>query len=716
MALQPRLSRTVLISVSLALLAAAGCWTWRTQAVDRWETRLIETALRRAESSLPFRIEKVEIHKTWRELFTGKISRLALVLRRDAHRLRLNGPLQITSSRQLLTVEYDAEAILESEGRGSAAPLELKARFLTNRTFTEASGMRVDIAPESVWKWKALGIEVEKLRGSAEWSAASSRADLHAESVSWTDPQNKENAFQARMPSIEASFGPELKIALTGESAEGLFGTRYFDVPWAKLPLHATFDSELSRAELELGPKASPARLHIKLDRSTSGAISGLDLSWDTPRLQIAPLLAGFTRAAPGAFSEAFGNLAFKEGTIQTEGRIRTKLPFRVENAEIEGKAELQDATFRVRGTKLAARRLDLTLPFSSRNGIGGSVSVEKLYVNRLGIELAPTDFQLRPDRSSPGTYRVQVGQYLELPLRIPGIPVKLSSIAGTFRWPGLQYSLSGSLRMDAVPIEEMLRPFCIPTHSVPPASVTAHFERIEFEPGIIDPTGKVRAELFGGYVEADELGLFDALSDVPELDFSVRFDGIRLDELGHWMNFGEMDGILTGYAKDVTFQSWLPTHYDARFEAKPRRKKFVIFSPEAMKSTLGLISPEITGQLPGFVQWYAFGWPRKFLGGFFGDYDIDYLGLELQSEDGFIHVRTLDRPELHATKDRGKHFILYSDQFKMPLDTERYPAVIDASSMANFIRRMFKQFGPKLQEKSHEENGETDSDCTVDL
>src|SRR6185437_3503957 len=109
--------------------------------------------------------------------------------------------------------------------------------------------------------------------------------------------------------------------------------------------------------------------------------------------------------------------------------------------------------------------------------------------------------------------------------------------------------------------------------------------------------------------------------------------DGVRLDELGAWSGFGEMDGMLRAYAHDVVMQAWLPTQYDFSFQAVPYSRPKLVFSPEAMKNVARLVAADAIDRLPGIVKWLAFGWPRRTFGG----YDLYFFGVNLFSRDGKI-------------------------------------------------------------------------------
>jgi len=237
------------------------------------------------------------------------------------------------------------------------------------------------------------------------------------------------------------------------------------------------------------------------------------------------------------------------------------------------------------------------------------------------------------------------------------------------------------------------MRQLCMSTEHVPPAQLMASFPKIDWSPAALDPEGTLRVNLFQGSLELSDIGVYDASSSVPEVDFDLNLDGVQLDQLGDWAGFGEMDGILQAHAHDVVFQAWLPTQYDFEFEAKPMKHTKVVFSPEAMKNLARLVASESIDHLPGIAEWAAFGLPSHLLGG----YDIWFMGISLFSHDGHILMEVLDPPDLPISVIRDhkqNHYILYANRFTIPLKTSRYPLVLDATTVSNYI---YGQAVPRL-------------------
>jgi hypothetical protein len=364
-----------------------------------------------------------------------------------------------------------------------------------------------------------------------------------------------------------------------------------------------------------------------------------------------------------------------------------------------------------------------LRLPYVAHQGFEGELSISRFGYRKLRGRLLPTRLSFRENTQNPKLSTFRVGEKgNRIPLDLDGLFLRMDSIGGTAQISPFQYNLETRASLEPVLAENLLRPLCVvkPTTRIPPAKIRMSLPKIELAPAVTDLTGYVHADLFGGSIQIDEMGMFNFLTPVPEFDFNLTMNGIDLHQLGEWMNFGEMDGTLSAYAHDVVFQSWLPTQYDFEIKVNPLHHSDVVFSPTAMKNFARLFTKEGIDNIPGYAQWLAFGWPSALLGG----YDIDYAGVHIRSEDGYIHLETLDPvTDADPYNSHQKHFILYGRRFKIPLKSSRYPLILDAPAMGNYVHQMFgviqnlakKKKGDTAHEDQTEENLEQESlpsDC----
>ncbi|HUP57959.1 MAG TPA: hypothetical protein VM598_10940, partial [Bdellovibrionota bacterium] len=282
--------------------------------------------------------------------------------------------------------------------------------------------------------------------------------------------------------------------------------------------------------------------------------------------------------------------------------------------------------------------------------------------------------------------YVVRIGEGDRLPLTVGGVPLRIGTLVGSLDVRTREYELTTNLQLPPIGIEKIAPLFCLPRSKLPPAIVTASFPKIELWNGAIEPEGRAWIELFGGTIELKELALYD-LTEVPEAGFDLEIEGVKLRDLGDWSGFGEIDGVLTGYARDVVMKSWLPTRFDLLIEPKPLDGSWKLtFSPEAMENTVRLLAEDAVDQMPGIARWFFFGWPAHLVFG----YDVKYAGISAYSKDGNILLETLDPMD---PRDRNaacgeNHFILCGTRFKIPLKSSSYPVLIDNTAMFSFLKK----------------------------
>ncbi len=762
----------VACALSAILLGAAAGILWKTGVLQPWlRARLVEAYLRTVAPSLPFQIEAIEIRQSWRELLEGKIADLSMSIRWSGYRARLSGPFQISripverrfprgrsrqQSGEPLSIQYSPQATFEKLPSDVAVVKTKILSKLPEKSAPRSSPVGImlwtEIGGDFGWglkqlnglgelalsevgfsvsapdfRWKELGVEVKDGHFDAYWDErAIVEGTLAWDALSWSEPGSDSKSFRIENFSISAEtplslrpfvIGPRIEFSQAGKNAEILWGEAYFDIPLSVIPLRGKVDLQqtvagrpvFSAMDLKVG---EALQLGLKARAENS---HWLELSWKSRSLRLSELAAGLQQAAP-SHMDLFRGLAIGRGSLQTNGKALIDLSRArgdIENSFVE----IRDLDFKWPEKALTARKLNLALPFSSFSGGNGVLSIGDFYFHRLHLRLEASDVQFlprasgaNPDQDPFQKFVIVLGKNGFLPLHIDEVPSKIGALRLTR--DGTDVNMETSVLIQSAELTTLARAFCLPTEYVPPAKLTVQFSNLEISPNMFNPVGGARLDLFGGTVRMDEMGAFDILSGVPEVDFNLTLDGIRLDLLGNWLGFGEMDGVLSGYAEDVTFQSWLPTRYEFKVEAKPFNRWKVVFSPDAMKNFVRLFAGEDIDHLPGFADWLAFGWPSRIFGG----YDVWYAGIKVISADGIIVLETLDPP---ALQQKGKHFILYGPRFEIPLKSSHYPFVADATAMSNYLRLMALQLGglrknkpePSVS-KAQEKNDENDSAC----
>jgi len=508
-----------------------------------------------------------------------------------------------------------------------ALPLHLVVEAAAPTDFAALKSLQVHsdpARPDASWGSEALGVEIQK-----------PRIDF---SVDGTGEER------------------QYRLLFEAEDAEVLQGDFYADLPLKSLPLTVeTSDFHSFRALLGKD-------VQVSIDRS--GA-----MTWKTDGIAFAPLARWL--------SQTFGysDLQYEKGTLQSSGSARidpVTRSIQIQKINVDGK----NLSFRDPARSLWIRGM----AFSVRDH-SGWVEISKINFKRFTAVLRKTKL------SWSGRSLQTAGA---IPLEIDGVPQLRLGALNLKLHPDAEdaYVAHTSLSLASPNLDFLTQGFCLNPAHVPPAGVRVDFSDVTLSPGVIDPTGTAEADLFGGAILLHDLGLYDLATEVPEIDFDVNWGGIDLEKLTQWANFGTMKGTLEGYARDVVFQSFLPTQYEFQVDLQSLDRDaslpHIDVSPEAMKNIVMLFTgADLDEQIPGIASWLMFGWLPHLIGG----YDVYYAGFAMTSEDGLIRLETLDLPSIYEKTQ--KHFFLYGPRFKMPLKASGYPLIVDATSMSNFVHRM---------------------------
>ena len=696
-------SVTSVVLMTMVLLSAGVLWQrgWLQPRLQSWlQKRVIAKIIKDLQPKLPFVIESYDYDANWTDLKKGKLDRLRLTLKWGDYRIRLSGPIQIEENKtaqeislsyQPLTTLEPAKFLVGASDVTTPMPLDLFVKVPSHlREISDLKELGINTHAGN-WKWPLHGIEMTNVNLMVDWRDHLAQIKLSTKTLAWADPKNSDHAVNISSPAllITAPFQlqpltvgtvgePSIDVKLSGKSGELLWGNTYLDLDFKKQILetrvllkNATAPLELAGANLSIGDGH-----HENLSlRTILHSATEYETRWKTRPLPVPELLKSFSTVLPKAFTK----LDFRDGTLETEGRA-TLTSHELRHAQ--GKVSLENLTMFDKTAALLLRGLKFQSDFSTEHGIeNGRLEIPELWFHQFKAKLNPTEFSLVPAK---GEKKLLLSK--GFPLDVTGIPLKIGPVKGVFTdatpKKSSDFEITTDVGMTEIPLENITRGLC-QKKTLPPASLAFHLNPVEISSTDIETTGALTAKLFDGTIKLEDPSIYDMTSAVPETNFNLSWDGIELATLGKWSNFGKMDGTIAGYAEDVVFQSWLPTQFNFKFQLKPHQQKKIVFSTDAMRNLVRVLSgPEALDSLPTYANWVAFGWPARLFGG----YDVDYFGISAFSTDSVILVETLDPP---GTKKTDDHYILHGMRFKIPLKTPRYPLVVDAVFMSNYIHTL---------------------------
>ncbi|MCC7440472.1 MAG: hypothetical protein IT285_02500 [Bdellovibrionales bacterium] len=719
-----------IIALPLLVAAGVGVWYWADpqRRFERWLENFIRGSYAQAVGTNPaVELSDVKISTRAGELARGRVDGLTLQFRHRASgwRLTLKGPVNLNQNllrldrAQSLEVAYDARFHIEAP-RGSAWEipeflLKMKARAHPTRGLEG-----LEIAPELPnWAAKPLSLTLDEPRFHVEWKEGSVLTRFGAKALTWQPDENRavnlsNLAGELRLPLVLDPFvvGPDLEFDGKVENAEILWNEFYGELPLKNYPLRARVTLDLapehrdlpaSAVRLELGPEKKPlARLEAEPERDARARAVRAKI--EAKNLPLADLWAGILVWLPeSTIPPALEGTQVTRGTLSFNGSGRAELATPegkalADRLRFEGALDLRNAALLAKSGAWGMRGVNLKLPLPSHGSAEGALSVAALRFRRYEARVEPTPIRLTAGWSAPGSqslYELELPQGLRM--NAPGVPWKMGRLqAHLLEKPGsVDFWAGTQLTVGPVRLQELAPGLCLPKKRTPDAEIRLWYPNLSFAPGRTALEGEAKIEVFGGFLRVDGLKAYRLLSEVPEVQFSVRWNGIRLDEFGRWTRFGLMHGQLKGYARNVVVQGWLPTQYELRAELAPSRGEPVTFSAEAVDNVVRVLSGENPrAKMPSILGWLAFDVPDFFFPGF----KLDWAGLNLTSRDGMVILE--DHTPQEFVERRGQRFFMYGPRVKVPLNASTYPVVLDAHALANYTRMMAAYFAT-IQEES---------------
>ncbi len=653
--------RLALLIASIAIaLTAAGAYLLRHRLEKKIASEL--------SAHIPFRVEKFEI-LSWKALFTRAELPIRMTLTEGTFRAAIEGKLALRTAELRFSGTTDIQV----------ADMKLGSW-----------GLNFDSDWPSFKKPKFR--LVSQALNHAGLSLTSPEITLQREAESWKGSLTAREFRFEDETRLAVLSQPRLDFELASERWSFKLARNRLD--WLSEPTLLRLPFALDLSSTPQNPRHWDLRIEFSpralLTAEIAERSSALNLSLQTRSLALEEINLLLKQSLsessePSALLQVLSGFQKIRGTLDARAELQASATG-VEIKRISG--ELRKAGLSLPSQPLKVENAGLQWIFSTSEGGHLELKAPRIEWKNLRGSLAPYRFIF----SALEDFKVKIRRdpKLELlPLRFPSLPFALKSPEGVIDFEAQatpRLKVSSALETPELPLGPLLRRLCVSREeSIPPASLSAKFPEILINDDAIETTGTLSAQIFGGSLKITDPALYDASTQVPEIDLDATLEKVSLGKLGQWLNFGEMDGLLEAGLHDAVIQSWLPTHYEFKLEVKPEHRRKVVFSPDAMKNVVQLITGE-ESTLPGYAQWLAFGWPSRLFGG----YDIHYAGVELASDAGLLEVKTLDPPDIFE-KER-KRYLIFGPRFKMPLKSSQYPLILDATSISNFARRLFIQ------------------------
>tara|TARA_Y100000590_G_C15746027_1_gene1022052 strand:+ start:6177 stop:8366 length:2190 start_codon:yes stop_codon:yes gene_type:complete len=661
-------------------------------------------------------------------------STLSMTLTRHPFQIEMNGLFKVTEigfRENLLKVNFEPKVVFRNlDHRNSESdPLEVNLDFIVSQKLDHFAELHWESAHKR-WQWLFYGILIEEFKWSAKGDLRGADLELGSRNAVFGAVQLEESLLTAHWDgkkgaidtivsqlvyqkenrggalsdaSIEFDFlprddGVEFQSKIYAHRMEYLYDDAYGELEIRKKPIKV--EGRIQKNDLSLDILLSEI-LKIRIDSIKKSKQAIFNLSWKV----FPQSLKRFWSFLPkDSFDEKWSLLKINSGSLSAKGEahgsISTKEYFQPKNLRWNSRILIQSLGLTEESSDLQLN--DGILDFSvNSNRIEPSLlswksfSLKKWKSKNHKISWK-THWKTKPEWEFEFETDPQN-------LMIDPIKMEWGRVLASFfplRKSEKKFKIETSLSIPSFLLQELGEKFCLSKGKVPPAEIYVDYPEIIIEGNRILMEGQSEGSLFGGRVRLEDLRVFRLQSTVPETQFSLFWEGIQLASLGQWLSFGEMDGKLDGFLSDVVLQKMLPTQFHFKIEGKPQNSSDIVLSSKAMKNLIQLTAgTEFTESMPGFAKWLAFGFPSDLLGG----YDLRFMGFELFSKKGTILLQTLE-PKAYFEQYK-KHFFLWGNRFKMPLQSHRYPVILDAPAMGKFVRRMsqvIEGLKPSAQKENH--------------
>ena len=313
---------------------------------------------------------------------------------------------------------------------------------------------------------------------------------------------------------------------------------------------------------------------HLKVSRLTgglkelitcevTGALSGdlsdrqYDLSAHIPETPVEPLFKHFV-VDPFQAEKPFLK------AIQVKGEVSAKGALKGTRSGWSAKGDLswRKGSFVSGHKEISFKGIDLLLPLwlGSQVSPGSSETLTgKGSIRSVHLPVLPEQALSFPLTAGPNRLSVD----LPMKVKVPGGMVRIRPVRITGLM-GPSPRLTTGLSMDMLETGPLLAG--IWPHPVS-GTVTGTLDPVHLQKGRLISSGNLTAAVFGGKVIISDPGLSGLFTPAPVVKLDARCKGLHLSQLTAGTEFGEIEGILRGYAKDVEIAQGQPQRFDLFLE-----------------------------------------------------------------------------------------------------------------------------------------------------
>ncbi len=380
-----------------------------------------------------------------------------------------------------------------------------------------------------------------------------------------------------------------------GRATEVLHGAFYAD--FSKLPMEFEFDGDVDGEAARLNFRRLLLQIEGAGELRLAGALTTASQQVSA-RFELSPLegsLAQVLRASLAAYAPSLKELQLR-GAMGGE----LALSRRGKTWQLQGKLlpsgfglDWPRGKIRVQG----GRGL-IPLVVSS----GAKPEVEgrgRLYLE--GLSLGPASYS-----GSVGILAtVNRVRFLDpLEFKLTRGQVRLAEVGAGFGPKGLEFA--GRIQVAKVDLEALATELELPRMT---GRIDADLGQIRYADGVLSSEGQAQVRAFGGSLKVSGLRYENPFSSYPTLHGDIEFSGLDLHQLTHTFAFGEMNGVVDGYIRNLRLFGRTPSQFVAEVRTRPKGRRNI--SVKALKNltllSQGGLSAALSRGVYRFIDFYRY-------------------------------------------------------------------------------------------------------------
>ncbi len=303
-------------------------------------------------------------------------------------------------------------------------------------------------------------------------------------------------------------------------------------------------------------------------------------------------------------------------------------------------------------------------LPISLGTKPGARLSPQSARLHIQALRLGPLN--LKTDMLTLETARNQ--------LKIPGTQ-RWSLAQGAalvddlvLRGGGQPFQMETGIRVEGVQLTDLTQEMNWPSMA---GTLDADLGRMTYRDSSVRSEGTAQIQAFGGDIRLDRMRATDLFGAYPGFEVNLSFSGIDLQKLTQTLAFGEMNGIVDGYAHNLRLLGATPSRFEARIESRDKGPRDI--SVRALDNltvvSQGTSSSALSRGIYRFIPRYNY---RK-------------LGLQCRLENDRFFLRGI------ARKDSDRYLV--DGGFWPPkIDIVSPPATVSFKEMLRRLQRIDRQ------------------------